>query len=147
MSGKNLVLEIWGKKGSKRESKIDLFDFTSKSLHLFFETFYMLIEVNTGLLLVKTACLGKIWFSRYGAERGQNGGQNVFFDYNSKSLYCFFQILYMLIEANNALVLGKIACLGKFLFRTYRVEKGVKSTRNGTCGYISKQDCYMIILG
>ena len=136
-----------GEKGVKTGVKMGFFDYSSKSLYCFFYRYYMLIEVNSAHLLVKTACLGKIWFSRYGAKRGQNGGQNVFFDYNSKSLYCFFQILYMLIEANNALVLGKIACLGKFLFRTYRVEKGVKSTRNGTCGYISKQVGYMIISG
>ena len=30
----------------------------------------MVIEVNKALLLLKTACLGKIWFSRYRAKRG-----------------------------------------------------------------------------
>ena len=36
MSGKNLVLEIRGKKGVKTGVEMDFFDYISKSLHLFF---------------------------------------------------------------------------------------------------------------
>ena len=31
------------------------------------------------LLVAKTACPAKPWFTRYGAKRGQNGAENVFF--------------------------------------------------------------------
>ena len=98
----------------------------------------MLIEVNIALLLVKTACLGKISFSRYLVKRGKTGGKMDFFNYISKCLHLFSKTFCMLIELNNALLLVKIACLGKIWFWTYRVEKCVKSTRNGTYGYISK---------
>ena len=71
-----------GKKGSKRGQtgvKMELFDNISKTLHLFFYIFYTLIEVNSVLLLAKTACPANTCFSRYGAKRGQNGAQNGLF--------------------------------------------------------------------
>ena len=57
-----------GQKGVKTGVEIEFFDYILKSLHLFFKIFYIGIEVDKALLLMKTACLGKIPFSRYGAK-------------------------------------------------------------------------------
>ena len=92
MSGKNLVLDIWRQKGVKRGQtgvKMELFDNISKTLHLFFYIFYTLIEVNSVLLLAKTACPANTWFSRYVAKRVKTGLKMAFFDYSSKSHYSF----------------------------------------------------------
>ena len=72
---------------------MDFFDYISKSLHLFFKIFYMVIEVNKALLLLKTACLGKIWFSRYRAKRGVPHPLRlrIFFE---KNLFRFFFIFF-----------------------------------------------------
>ena len=80
-----------GSKGVKWGSKMDFFHYISKSLHLYFQTFYMLLEANSALLLAKTACLSKFWFLRYGVKRGQPGSKMDFFHYISKSLHLFFR--------------------------------------------------------
>ena len=74
---------VWQKPGSghlaakrgQKGVKMELFDNISKTLHLFFYIFYTLIEVNSVLLLAKTACPAKIWFSSYRVKRGSDGGQ------------------------------------------------------------------------
>ena len=81
MSGKNLVLKIWGQTGVK----MDFFDKILKSVHLFSQIFYMIIEVNNALFLVKTASPAKIWSSRYGEKRGD------FFE--KKIPICFFDFI------------------------------------------------------
>ena len=74
---------------------MEFFDYMSKSLHLFFQIFYMLIGVNSAHLLAKTACPAKIWFSRYRVKRGSDGGQNgVFRLYVEKSSFVFLDFLH-----------------------------------------------------
>ena len=81
-----------GQKGVKTWVKIDFSYNISKSLHLFFQIFYMLIEVNSALLLAKTAYLAKIW--QKSDKSGQNGVRMEVFDYISKSLHLIFQIFF-----------------------------------------------------
>ena len=87
-----------------------------------------------------------IWF--HFVEKGVKTGSKIdLFDNISKSLHLFLEFFYMSIQVYTGHFLVKTTYLGKVLLRTYRFEKCVKSTRNGTCGYISKQDGYMIISG
>ena len=117
---------------------MELFGIFSKILHLFFQILYMLIEVNNAVLLVKTACLAKFWFSRYGAKRGQNGVKMKFFGIFSKILHLFFQIFYMLIGVNSGHLLAKTACPAKIWLSRYRV-KGVKRGSKWSFSTISQK--------
>ena len=82
-----------GSNGGQTGVKIEFFDYISKSLHLFFKIFYIVIEVDKALLLLKSACLGKIWFSRYRAKRGlppPPETQNFFRKKNFTIFFIFF---------------------------------------------------------
>ena len=82
-----------GQKGVKTGVEIEFFDYISKSLHLFFKIFYIVIEVDKALLLLKSACLGKIWFSRYRAKRGLPPPWDLEF-FSKKKFYDFFFIFF-----------------------------------------------------
>ena len=89
-----------GQKGVKTGVEIEFFDYISKSLHLFFKIFYIVIEVDKALLLLKSACLGKIWFSRYRAKRGLPPPLRlrIFFE---KKILRFFLFSFLIISFNS----------------------------------------------
>ena len=115
--------------------KMQLFGIFSKSLHYFFYSFYMLIEVISALLFAKTACLAITWFwtfgGKKGSKRGQTGVKMELFDNISKTLHLFFYIFYTLIEVNSVLLLAKTACPANTCFSRYGAKRGQNGAQNG----------------
>ena len=75
MSRKNLVPELWVKRGANRGQigpRKDPFDTISKSVVQIFSILCMRIEVDSGFLMPQTGPIHRFWFWTYGPKRVQN---------------------------------------------------------------------------